>query len=156
MKNLFIAIGIVVCMLNAPQADARNVVLTGEIEADTICHDGANRGANIRVLISVGPTDAGKRLGQEPNRSNVVVLDDLGAKGYYTRTTCHRLDQYNISSKGTVVSAWAVAHGSIDIKHRARLCKSFTVKYVKGAGTMWIQTGGFAYHNVTCVAKDSI
>ena len=118
--------------------------LYGDIETQYVCHDGANRGATVRVMLGLNP-DRG-------DYDNHFV--DLGAKTYYTATTCLDLGEYSAYVKpGTVIYAWYSTAGP-SIPHDK--CHNFRLVYAENERTIWIQNAGTVFMNVTCVARNSL
>ena len=174
MKTLFIAFGVAVMLINAPNADAKNIRLTGLINADTVCHDGANRGASIGVFLSKGePPDRNKRADVPPNIFKIKPFLHIRGKGYYSRTTCHDLSDFDLQP-GDIIHAWYNVKGDRESSrkyyegfglvtyketrppYKKTNCKTFRIRYTPRAGEMWVQNAGTTIHNATCVAKDGI
>ena len=141
----FIAAGVALCILTTPNAHAK--ILTGGIEAQYVCHDGANRGATIRLLLS--------------KFSRGLIMDyvfaDLGPKTYYTRTSCIDLQDYTNHKYGPKLGkyfyAWYTAGLGTDVVYR---CIDFHIVYVKNGKKVWVQNGGRTFWSMTCVAKDKL
>ena len=140
----------VVVAFALPGKTAQAEVLTGQLNVHTVCHDGANRGATIRLWIN--------RYKSQPVPGGSAI--NFGAKTYYTRITCKELGVPTRphmwpNQWGDILYAWT-DHG---IGTRwAKLCKDFTIRYVPEpyGKKIIIQTGGTTVGNITCVAKDEL
>ena len=143
------------CILALPLsfAHAKNIVQSGQIEANTICHDGANRGATIGLKLSKYnfKHDVQVSPGSSRYRKELKSFATIGAKTYYTGTTCHDLKDYGHAIyQGNRFYVWTVVGAA------EKLCESFNIRYVGNRKEVWVQTGGTTVFNVNCVAKDGI
>ena len=142
-------------------AHAKNVILTGVQETQYICHDGANRGATIRLLLSTAPA-------QKSKSSGLLILPtmfaDMGAKTYYTRPNCVNLNDHaetianadNDYYDDATVYASYIVDGISFRKDVTGRCGGFRFKHKNNGRKLWVQTGGTIVTNVNCVLKDGI
>ena len=149
----WLAVALAIVALPMQVSYAKNQVMRGEIAAQYVCHDGANRGATIGLLLSKYPHHTGaykqKPSGETYYSYGVQSFADIGGKTYYSRTTCTDL-RGKIVRPGDKVYAWFTVVG------RKELCDEFNVVYRNNGKRVWVQNGGSHIRNVTCVAKDSI
>ena len=116
-------------------AHAKNVILTGVLEAQIICHDGANRGAYMTMVV----------------HHNGYQVGITSYKGYYTKPACFDLGNYNTK----VGEVYEVVYNATDM-NAFRPCRNFGIRYKKNGKKIWVQTGGTTVWNISCVAKDGI
>ena len=146
MKFL-IAFMIALIALPLQNAHAKNIIQTGEIEAQYLCHDGGNRGANVRIVLS-------KNDGS-PGSGPVRPLYTSSYKGYYSRTTC--ADLTTLVRMGKIrAGAVMYVHYKTTADNGVSRCRDFAIKYMPNNKEVWVQNGGGTIFNVSCVAKDSI
>ena len=154
LKANFLAL-VVVGLSFAPlqNAAAKNVIMTGLIEAQYVCHDAGNRGATIDVKLS--ERDTIKNLGWDTQPIwGVSYFWRFGGKHYYTPTNCVNLWSLEDrrAKEGEIIYAWYKIHAT----RGEHLCRTFRIKSVRNGKRVWIQNGGTHVGNVTCVAKDGI
>ena len=154
LKASFVAL-VMVGLSFAPlqNADAKNRIMTGDIEAQYVCHDGGNRGATIDLKLS--ESDELKNLGWQSQPLWVVsFFHRFGAKHYYARTNCVdlRKEEDRRAREGAIIYAWFKVHAT----RIEKVCRGFRIKSAHNRKTVWVQNGGTHVGNVTCVAKDSI
>ena len=122
------------------ESHAKNVVLPkGTINAQVICHDGANRGADTIMAIAFW-------------RHHHPSI--WSRKGYYTRTSCWDLGDYGATA-GREYTIKYSANTGIFSYHPLKAC-DWKIRYTKNKHHFWIQTRGTTMNNVRCVAKDGI
>ena len=116
---------------------------TKTYQASEICHDGANRGAEIRLQVSDG--------------NNRWVPAGMTYKGYYTRTQCFKLPNLK---NGTKVTVYYQERGSEHYQGKDTghvvWCDKFQVKINRKAKPMWVQTTGHAIWDIGCRARRNL
>ena len=123
--------------VNSPQIRTLKV-----FQASEICHDGANRGAEARILVSDGKNPRWKPAG-------------MTFKGYYTKTQCFKLPNLKNGTKVTVYHQRRQVGDGEDAGH-VEWCDKFVVKINRKAKPMWVQTTGTTIFNMGCRARRNI
>ena len=114
-------------------------------QASEICHDGANRGAQPRLLFSDG-----KRR---------WAPDGMTYKGYHTPTQCFKLPHLK---NGTVLTVYHQARYLNDELYAGKQpghigwCDEFKVKINRNAKRIWVQNGGRSVSDIRCRARRSL
>ena len=127
--------------VNSPQKRTFKV-----FQASQICHDGANRGAQARLLVSDG--------------NNRWLPEGMSFKGYYTSTQCFKFPGLKNGTTVTVYHQYRdkdAEYGWGD-KNRGHIawCDKFVVKINTNAKPMWVQTTGHTRWDMGCRARRNI
>ena len=152
-KNLiYFAVTFFLAAISVNQAHAKNVILTGDIDAQYLCHDGANRGASIKLYLS-----RTAEFDEEKRGANSLIghFYTGSPKHYYAATTCMDLGLY-ITEETLVHVFTSYDVGFFPSHFPDNYCQDFRIRYVRNGETVWVQNGGTTIWNITCVAKDDI
>ena len=140
----------IIALLALPlqNAHAKNVILTGTIEAQYLCHDGGNRGATVKLFLS---------RSDEVDIENDILVDEFArtsGKHYYAGTSCMDLGLHVFDNEMVYVFyGYEINFGAYDTGY---YCEDFNIRYVRNGKKVWVQNGGTTIWNITCVAKDGI
>ena len=117
-------------------------------QASEICHDGANRGAQVRLKVSDG--------------NSRWVPEGMTFKGYYTKTQCFKFPNQKNGATMTVYhqirdkdNESITTANDKDIGH-VTWCDKFVVKINRNAKPMWVQTTGHTRWDTGCRARRNL